>query len=388
MEYIDIIDTDSEISKSSDSSDIRNINKPKYVQPYISSRIIENKTNDNKQYIIEDNIEPNIKNIKDNKLNLKPIYPYDEMDIIYNFNNDVKSHIKSNIKFKQDDCNDYGFLKAHPNKCRLWFNDINNPEDLIWIISNKLPELNKQSKHTIKNGTKYLDYNLELNDNPYEWNIKNHNNWFYISNNNDYLTFNDKIYRFPDSIYIHPLDNNSNTSKRLNQLWIIEPDPNIFTRKNLDQVLNHSNKNYLTKFMEDVPPMEKLKLYAEMNLHPTEKIKYLTQLASMVPFDERQAIMDEINRTKQNDQTPDIVLFLRSMTNNFIIKNPYIDIYDAIQFVSKYLSDEAEKVREDIRPQYIKGGKLLRNMYENEIKLNPNQNKKTALKKCIDSIMK
>jgi hypothetical protein len=375
IDYIDIVDNENQISQP--------VKKPKFVQPYVSSKQIENKNKDD--YIINDEIEPTT--FKPNQTNIKVMYPHDELNTVYKYNDDVKCHIKTIQKFKQDDTLDFGYLKSSSNKCRLWFNDEHNPETLIWVISDKLPETNKQSTHTIKNGTKYLNNSLDLSDTEYTWNIINNGGWYYIMTNDLYLTCNEKRYRFPDSITLQPLDNNPDTSKRLKQLWMIVPDPTTFTRKNLEQVMQHTNKTYIEQFMETVPPMEKLKLYAQIASNPTEKVERLKQLAMTLPPNERASIVEEIKKTEQLNPTPDGVIFLRLMTNNFLQRNPFIDVYNAIQYVSKYLSNEAEKVREDLKPKYIQGGKLLRSMYEQEMKTNPNQNKKSALKKCIDSIM-
>ena len=65
----------------------------------------------------------------------------------------------------------------------------------------------------------------------------------------------------------------------------------------------------------------------------------------------------------------------------------YIDSFDAVQYVSRYISDMAENIRGTKRDKYLIGGSLLKNMYEDEMKKNPNQNKKDALKKCVNIIM-
>ncbi len=337
----------------------------KYVKPYTSPNVLPKATNPN-EFIVKDTIvNPTIETANPmNKIN-KP-----QRTVIINraFQKNAKYLIKTYNSFKQDDIEDHGFLSGHldmhVDNPRLWFKDTYEMNKLTWIISGELP-IDNTSLHSIKNikSNKYLAPapiakgiligSTVLSDAPYNWKITDKNGQKYIHTNELYLThYNDK-YRMKESITLEPLDENKK------QNWNIELDPNTFNREKLDKVLNYSNGGYLKQLMDSMPPGERFEFYKGIQ--------------NELPLEQR---------------LPEALLFIRSMTNNFMLNTgQYIDQFDAVQYVSRYISDMAEKIRGEKKGKYLIGGSLLKNMYEDEMKKNPLQNKKEALKKCVNVIM-
>jgi hypothetical protein len=333
----------------------------KYVKPYISPNMIS-KTANNNDFYIKDELEPEKKIHQPHELN--PIWHKENLDIFQDYVKNMSYFIKTIIPFKQDHGNSPGYITGfgtldNETIPKLWFIDENNIDKLTWEITGTLPSYNMTSKHTIKNKktNKFLSKNasnqLENSDIEFFWNITNNSQRFLISIDNLYLTCYPEKYRLNDSLTLEPRDENKN------QLWLIENDNKTFTRQNLDNVLKYTNGHYLSELLDSVPPKDRFELY--------------------------KTIQKDLPK---NQQLPNVLLFIRSLTNKFIRGFPHIEKYDALQYVSRYIADEAEKIRnEKKKGLYIVGGSLLKNMYEDEIKKNPTINKTKALHKCVDIIM-
>jgi hypothetical protein len=358
------------------------VSKTPKVKSYVSINNFPKKDEDKELYIIKDII--NITNNDDikTKINTDQI-PISSKTIMinYDYKIDTKNMIKTNEKIKQDgNINDFCYLAEYSDEkleeARLWFKDDSDPDKLTWVISGEISK--STSKHTIKNlkKNKYLnpgEYKIngtiymppigsytgkiigktKLSNEEYEWNITIKNGKKYIHTNEDlYLTYYGDKYRLIDSITLEPF----NITKC--QSWIIEQEPNTFKRATLDKVLKYTNGDYIKKMMDSIPFNKRYDFYKEIQAE--------------LPQDQR---------------LPELMLFIRSLTNNFMTNSgKYIDHFDAVQYVSKYISQMAEKAKGEKQVKYLLSGGLLRNMYEDEIHKNPFQSKKNVLKKCVNII--
>lgn len=355
MDIIDIIDT----SKSTTQ-----VAKPvfKYVKPYIAPEILPKGINDD-DYIIEDKFLGISK--KDFKPSIKQTFDHKTMLINHNYKTDAKYLIKTYDQFEQNKktkIKDNGYIigkiKDIIEEPVLWFKDNNNLDEITWIISRDIP-MNSTSDHTIKNtkNNEYLHPNrssITMNTTPYDWKITDKNGIKYIHTpGNLYLTYYPDKYRFTESLTLEPLDPNKN------QKWIIEQDPKTFKRDTLEKVLKYSNGDYLKQIMDSFPAEERFEFYKKIQ-----------------------------NELPPNQRLPEALLFIRSLTNNYIRDTGNnIEPFNAVQYVSRYIADMAEKVRGQNKGKLVIGGSLLKNMYEDEMRKNPLQNKTTALHKCVNIIM-
>lgn len=311
--------------------------KPIYVQKYIS------------------NIEYVPSPITDT--NISPNWQQETILINYDFINKTRKYIKTNKKFKQNNLEDFGYISSRTNDNSniqhpiMWFKDEKDVSHINWYIE----ESNKKYKIINDVSNLYLGWNgnsVILSTSEFLWDIKSHQSYCYIINDNNlYLTWNQLNYRFTNSLTLET----KNDTK--NQLWKIEESEKTFTKKDIHQVLNYTNDKYIKQMMESKPLQERM--------------KFVMDLAGITP------------QTNMHY----ILTFLKMMTQKFINKNPFIDDVAAIQYVSKYLLEKADEKKDEKKMLYVGGGSLLKNMYNHQINMNPNLNKKQILKNCVKSIM-
>jgi hypothetical protein len=329
----------------------------KFVKPYISPNALPSGIG-KQDYIIGDVLHhPDIKNHE--RPNIGAMWRKKDMLVNYKYQEATKNRIRTYETFKQDDIDDYGYLTGITPP-RLWFNDEYNLDRITWIIPNALPESGNTIKYPLKNQKSglYLAPNIPLNgkiiNSPvkYDWDITEMDGKYYIHTNNLYLTYYPEKYRDVDSIKLEAKD------EEKKQIWVIEQDEKTFRRKDLEKVLEYSNGEYIKQLMDETPPEERFKIYKDMQ-----------------------------NKLPVNERLPEVMIWLRSLTNEFMESYPYYEQMDAIQYISKFISEEAEKIRKEKKGLFIIGGSLLKNMYEDEINKNPNMNKRKALEKCVNVIM-
>jgi hypothetical protein len=352
----------------------------KYVKPYIAPEILPKGIDEN-DYIIEDKFVG---------ISKTDFVPSTKQTIIHNtilinrdYETDAKYLIKTADVFelnKQTKVKDNGYVTGKieyiVDQPVLWFKDNNHLDELTWIITRNIPS-NTTSTHKLKNvkSNEFLVPNsytiagtpttvppitpgiigtLKMDATGYDWKITDKNGMKYICTQEDlYLTYYPDRYRFQDSLTLEPLDPNKK------QQWIIEQDPKTFKRETLEKVLKYSNGDYLKQIMDRIPHKERFEFYK--------------QIQEDLP---------------PNQRLPEALLFIRAMTNNYMKSTGnYMDSFNAIQYVSRYIAEMAEKVRGDKKGKYLIGGSLLKNMYEDEMRKNPNQNKTAVLKKCVNIIM-
>jgi hypothetical protein len=370
IDIIDIIDT-TKPAKTATSPKTTTTTTPsskavfKYVRPYIAPETLPKGINDD-DYIVEDKfLDLSTKNFNPSS---KQAITHNTLLVNQDYETDAKYLIKTYEQFEQNKrtkTKDFGYIcgviEHIIENPVLWFKDNNNVDEMTWIISRNIPR-NTTSSHTIKNckTNQYLapsGSNIKEDATAFDWKITDKSGIKYIHTDitgvDLYLTYHPDKYRFPDSLTLEPLDN---TKK---QQWLIEQDQKTFKRETLDKVLKYSNGDYLKQIMDTIPPMQRFEFYKKIQ-----------------------------NDLPPNQRLPETMLFLRSLTNNYMRNTGnYIDPFNAVQYVSRYISEMAEKIRGEKKAKYILGGSLLKNMYEDEMNKNPSQNKKIALQKCVNIIM-